>query len=45
MQQPLSTSPIGPHVHVLKFAQDLKEEEERHLRKGLTEDELEIYDR
>lgn len=31
-------------AELVKFAQDLKEEEERHVRKGLTEDELEIYD-
>ena len=28
----------------MKFAEALREEEERHLRIGLTEDELEIYD-
>jgi len=28
----------------MTFAADLKEEDERHIRKGLTEDELEIYD-
>ena len=27
-----------------KFAQDLKEEDQRHVREGLTEDELEIFD-
>jgi type I restriction enzyme R subunit len=27
-----------------KFAQDLQEEDKRHLREGLTEDELEIFD-
>ena len=27
-----------------RFAQDLKEEEQRHIREGLTEDELEIFD-
>ncbi|HRF45002.1 MAG TPA: type I restriction endonuclease subunit R [Candidatus Competibacteraceae bacterium] len=31
-------------AELVKFAQTLKEEEERHVRKGLTEDELEIYD-
>ena len=31
-------------AELVKFAQDLKEEEERHVREGLTEDELEIYD-
>lgn len=29
---------------LMRFAKDLHEEEERHIRKGLTEDELEIYD-
>jgi type I restriction enzyme R subunit len=29
---------------LMKFAESLREEEERHIRKGLTEDELEIYD-
>ncbi len=29
---------------LLKFTQDIKEEEERHTREGLSEDELEIYD-
>ena len=28
----------------MEFARNLGEEEERHIRKGLTEDELEIYD-
>ncbi len=27
-----------------KFAQDLKEEDQRHVREGLTEDELEVFD-
>jgi len=27
-----------------KFAQDLKEEDQRHIREGLTEDELEVFD-
>ena len=29
---------------LVKFAQDLKEESERHIREGLTEDELELFD-
>jgi type I restriction enzyme R subunit len=29
---------------LLKFTRDLKTEDERHLREGLTEDELELYD-
>lgn len=29
---------------LLKFTRDLKTEEERHVREGLTEDELELYD-
>jgi len=29
---------------LVKFTQDLKEESERHLREGLTEDELELFD-
>ena len=29
---------------LLKFTKDLKEEAERHLREGLTEDELELFD-
>ena len=28
----------------MKFTQDLKEESERHIREGLTEDELELFD-
>lgn len=39
-----STSADIDFAELVKFAQDLKEEEERHVRKGLTEDELEIYD-
>lgn len=39
-----STSTDIDFAELVKFAQDLKEEEERHVRKGLTEDELEIYD-
>jgi type I restriction enzyme R subunit len=29
---------------LLKFTRELKEEDERHIREGLTEDELEIFD-
>ncbi len=29
---------------LLKFTRDMKDEEERHIREGLTEDELEIFD-
>lgn len=29
---------------LIKFAKDLKEESERHIREGLTEDELEVFD-
>ena len=29
---------------LMKFAKDLKEESERHIREGLTEDELELFD-
>lgn len=39
-----SSSADADFEELMKFAQDLKEEEERHLRMGLTEDELEIYD-
>jgi len=39
-----STSTDIDFAELVKFAQDLKEEEERHVQKGLTEDELEIYD-
>jgi type I restriction enzyme R subunit len=31
-------------AELVKFAQDLRKEEERHVREGLSEDELEIYD-
>jgi type I restriction enzyme, R subunit len=29
---------------LMKFAEDLKSEDERHIREGLTEDELELFD-
>ena len=39
-----SNSADAVFVELVKFAQALKEEEERRIREGLTEDELEIYD-
>ena len=39
-----SSSADADYLELLKFAQDLKDEDERHVREGLTEDELEIYD-
>ena len=39
-----STSADADFAELVKFAQSLKAEEERHVRMGLTEDELEIYD-
>ena len=39
-----STSADADFAELVKFAQDLKDEDERHVREGLTEDELEIYD-
>ena len=39
-----STSTDIDFAELVKFAQDLKEEEEHHVREGLTEDELGIYD-
>tara|TARA_R110002049_G_scaffold20717_2_gene75870 strand:- start:6779 stop:10057 length:3279 start_codon:yes stop_codon:yes gene_type:complete len=39
-----SNSADADFAELVKFAQDLKDEEERHVREGLTEDELEIYD-
>ncbi|HYN78841.1 MAG TPA: type I restriction enzyme endonuclease domain-containing protein, partial [Lamprocystis sp. (in: g-proteobacteria)] len=38
------TSADADYADLLRFAQTLGEEEERHVRLGLTEDELEIYD-
>jgi type I restriction enzyme R subunit len=32
------------YQELLEFAKQMKEEEERHVREGLTEDELELYD-
>lgn len=39
-----SSTADADFAELIKFAQELREEEERHVRKGLTEDELEIYD-
>ncbi|MGC9451388.1 MAG: type I restriction enzyme endonuclease domain-containing protein [Oceanipulchritudo sp.] len=39
-----SSSADADFAELLAFAQNLREEEERHLRMGLTENELEIYD-
>lgn len=39
-----SNSADADFAELVKFAQELKVEEERHIKAGLTEDELEIYD-
>jgi type I restriction enzyme R subunit len=39
-----STSADALFEELMTFAAELREEDERHIRKGLTEDELEIYD-
>ncbi len=39
-----SNSADADFAELVKFAQELKEEDKRHIREGLTEDELEIYD-
>lgn len=39
-----SNSADTDFAELVKFAEALREEEERHIRAGLTEDELEIYD-
>ena len=39
-----SSSADADFAELVRFTQELREEEERHIRKGLTEDELEIYD-
>ena len=39
-----STSADADFDELVKFAQKLREEEKRHIRLGLTEDELELYD-
>jgi type I restriction enzyme R subunit len=39
-----SSSADNYFEELVQFAKDLKEESERHVREGLTEDELEIFD-
>lgn len=39
-----SNSADSDFAELVKFAEALREEEERHIREGLSEDELEIYD-
>jgi type I restriction enzyme R subunit len=39
-----SNSSDNDFAELVKFAEALREEEERHIREGLSEDELEIYD-
>jgi type I restriction enzyme R subunit len=39
-----SSSADNYFEELVKFAKDLKEESERHIREGLSEDELEIFD-
>ncbi len=39
-----SSSADNYFEELVKFTQDLKEESERHIREGLTEDELELFD-
>lgn len=39
-----TTSADALFDELMAFTQDLKDEDERHIREGLTEDELEIYD-
>ena len=39
-----STSADALFEELMTFTAELKEEDERHIRKGLTEDELELYD-
>jgi len=39
-----SSSADSDFAELVKFAESLKDEEDRHIREGLTEDELEIYD-
>ncbi len=39
-----SSSADADFEELVNFAQNLRDEEERHIRLGLTEDELEIYD-
>ncbi|ADE15095.1 type I site-specific deoxyribonuclease, HsdR family [Nitrosococcus halophilus Nc 4] len=39
-----SNSADSDFTELVKFAESLKQEEDRHIREGLSEDELEIYD-
>jgi type I restriction enzyme R subunit len=39
-----SSSADSDFAELVKFAESLKDEEDRHIREGLTDDELEIYD-
>jgi|GEM_PF-1688219 len=39
-----SSSADNYFAELIKFTQDLQEEAERHIREGLTEDELELFD-
>ncbi len=39
-----SNSADADFAELVKFAEALKEEQERHIREGLSEDELELYD-
>jgi type I restriction enzyme R subunit len=39
-----SSSADNYFAELVKFTKDLKEESERHIREGLTEDELELFD-
>jgi type I restriction enzyme R subunit len=39
-----SSSADNYFEELIKFTRDLKEESERHIREGLTEDELELFD-
>ena len=38
------SSTENSYAELIKFVEDIKEEDERHVREGLTEDELELYD-
>ena len=39
-----SSSADNYFEELVKFSKELKEETERHIREGLTEDELELFD-
>jgi type I restriction enzyme R subunit len=39
-----SSSADNYFEELMKFAKDMREESERHIREGLTEDELELFD-